>query len=279
METVRKRFGVVLLGCAVYLLATVGLGTVACRTSKPNPTPTATPAATATPTRVPTPVVSLPPGAPTTSTLYNLRFRDSNWATIYIELKKGDVVAVDVLNPGQESGVELVMGAEVKDPAGRDLLPLQELAVFSSARFIFRAETDGKHAILIEQIDYRLDMPVIVRYYPAAVVTPPPVPPATTTDYELRFEGGGLERIPLDLKKGDIVALSVGRAQRGQMLEVRVEDPSGGDLLQFQPVSGILSGDITFKAEADGEHFVVVAQLEAPRDPVLVTVRYYPAGS
>ena len=216
---------------------------------------------------------------PTTSTLYNLRFRDSNWATISLELKKGDVVVVVLVNPGQFGGVEVVMGLEVKDPAGGDLLPLQEVPVTMTARVIFRAETDGEHTIFVEAIDYRIDWPVIVRYYPAVSVTPPPVPPATTTDYELQFESGALERIPLDLKKGDIVAVSVGRAARGQMLEVRVEDPAGGDLLQFQPVSGILSGDIMFKAEADGEHFIVVAQLESPRDPVLVTVKYYPAGS
>ncbi len=115
---------------------------------------------------------------------------------------------------------------------------------------------------------------------PTPEVTPPPVPPATTTTYELRFRDSTVERIPIDLKKGDIVAVSVDVSSGGQLIAVGVKDPAGGDLLTFQAAAtGVVSRAITFKAETDGKHIILVAQMDSRGDPVAVTVKYYPKGS
>ncbi len=112
---------------------------------------------------------------------------------------------------------------------------------------------------------------------PTPEVTPPPVPPATTTTYELRFRDSTVERIPIDLKKGDIVAVSVDVPSVGQIIGVGVEDPAGGPL-RFRAASGAMGREITFKAQTDGKHNIVVALMDSRVDAVAVTVKYYPAG-
>jgi len=89
-----------------------------------------------------------------------------------------------------------------------------------------------------------------------------------------------VERIPIDLKKGDIVAVSVYVVSGGQLVAVGVKDPAGGDLITFQAAAtGVDSRAITFKAETDGKHDIVVAQMDSRGDPVAVTIRHYPMGS
>lgn len=84
------------------------------------------------------------------------------------------------------------------------------------------------------------------------------------------------ERIPVDLKKGDIVAVSIDVLTGGQLIAVAVKDPAGGDLLNFQSAA---ARTVTFKAETDGTHIIIVAQMDQRCDGVAAIVRYYPAGS
>ncbi len=115
---------------------------------------------------------------------------------------------------------------------------------------------------------------------PTPEVTPPPVPPATVTVYNLYFtysRDSRWERIPIDLKKGDIVAVSVDVPSVGQIIGVGVEDPAGGPL-RFRAASGAMGREITFKAQTDGKHNIVVALMDSRVDAVAVTVKYYPAG-
>jgi len=120
---------------------------------------------------------------------------------------------------------------------------------------------------------------------PIPEVTPPPVPATTTTFYDCYFEyseaGMGQEfkweRIPMDLKKGDIVAVSIDCISSGQRVSVGVKDPAGGDLLTFQYGA---DRTVTFKAETNGTHIIIVAQDDQRGGaPVTAIVRYYPAGS
>ena len=112
---------------------------------------------------------------------------------------------------------------------------------------------------------------------PPPEVTPPPVPPATTTTYVLEFRGVSQETIPIDLKKGDIVAVLISVPESGQVMGVAMQDPAGGDLV-FRPVY-YGSREVTFKAETDGKHNIVVARLDFRTGLVAVYVKYYPVGS
>ena len=86
-----------------------------------------------------------------------------------------------------------------------------------------------------------------------------------------------MERIPIDLKKGDIVAVSVDVPSPGQVAGVGVEDPAGGGLV-FQAVYYDYR-EVTFKAETDGKHNIVVAQMDSRGGAMAVTVKHYPTGS
>jgi len=114
---------------------------------------------------------------------------------------------------------------------------------------------------------------------PSPVVTPPPVPPATTTTYDLPFRDGPVERIPIDLKEGDIVVVLVDVYAAGQVMAVALEGPAGGTPV-FQPVYNDYR-ETTFKAETDGKHNIVVAQWDGRGrgGPMAVTVKHYPMGS
>ena len=116
-------------------------------------------------------------------------------------------------------------------------------------------------------------------------VTPPPVPPASTTFYDCQFlpspESDGQEyrqqKIPIDLKEGDIVAVSIDVISSGQRVSVGVKDPTGADLLSFQYAADTT---VTFKAETTGIHTIIVAQDDQRGGANLAAmVRYYPAGS
>jgi len=85
-----------------------------------------------------------------------------------------------------------------------------------------------------------------------------------------------VERIPIDLKKGDIVAVFVDVPSPGQVMGVGVEDPAGGGLA-FQAVYYDFR-EVTFRAETDGRHNIVVAQMDSRGGSVAVTVEHYPMG-
>ncbi|MBU2008459.1 MAG: hypothetical protein KJ624_01210 [Chloroflexi bacterium] len=86
-----------------------------------------------------------------------------------------------------------------------------------------------------------------------------------------------MERIPIDLRKGDIVAVSVDVPSPGQIMAVGVEDPAGGGL-EFQAVY-YDDREVTFKAVTDGKHNIVVAQMDSRGGAAAVVIKYYPAGS
>jgi hypothetical protein len=75
------------------------------------------------------------------------------------------------------------------------------------------------------------------------------------------------------------VAVSIERNEGGQVIGVKVEDPTGRDLMGFQAAQGVEPQEITFKAETDGKYNIVVAQMDSRGAPVDAIVNYYPAGS
>ena len=64
-----------------------------------------------------------------------------------------------------------------------------------------------------------------------------------------------------------------------QIIAVGVKDPARGDLLDYQAATGGVFRTIWFRAETDGTHIMLVAQMDFRGGPVSSTVSYYPAGS
>ena len=83
-----------------------------------------------------------------------------------------------------------------------------------------------------------------------------------------------MKSIPVDLKEGEVVAISVDVPTPGQLMAVAVKDPAGEELLTWRSVEG---REVRFQAPVDGMYIILVAPDNSRVDPVTAIVRIYPA--
>lgn len=84
-----------------------------------------------------------------------------------------------------------------------------------------------------------------------------------------------MQTIPVDLKRGEMVAVWVEVPVAGQVIAVAVKDPSGGDLLTFRSAEG---REVRFVAPTDGRYVLHLAPMAKWEERVVAIVRIYDAS-